>query len=634
MAYSPENPFAPAPRQYSQDNPFAGDAGPKPRRFGLGALRPLTQGATLSWGDEIASGIRALAEGVVPGGPTMGEAYRASMDIEKEGLDKYRSAHPKTALGLELGGGLVSGLAATAATGGLGGAALTPTLTRAIATGAGIGAMEGAGSASGGLGQRTLGAGKGAALGAATTGALGGAAKGVRKLLPIGPRKDLTKLAQAAADDETSLTAIANAGRTSTKPLIAADLGGENLRGLTRALRTQPGPARNEITEMVHERAGGAEERIINDLLETTGLKTRTNVVRTADDIIAERAANAAPLYEAAHSVAVKDDRIRKFLKIPQFKDAYNRFARIAAVEGEDLPPWEKLVEEGGAIPVRALDMLKRGMDDVIDSGLRGGSMGKAEARALRGKLNEMLDVVDENVPEFMQARAYYKGESELLEALETGRTLFKKHPDEIAKVLKDPKLTAGEKDLMRRGMFESLMDRIENIGTGSDIARRVGDKTMDLKRLRLLFEDDAAFDEFRKRLGDEARMHGTKNFLTAGSQTADKLAELADDGDKLEQLMGIAGVAFGSPTAAATVGLRSLSALGRERARAASAKRLQPVLTAKGAGISNALDALKRTAKTEETAREARHLRRLPFAALFASLLAGNRSAPQGRSQ
>jgi hypothetical protein len=589
--------------------------------LGLNALRTFGQGASLGFADE--------AVGAVRGALSPNLSVSQGIERERAGVDRYKEDHKVFAPLLEVGGGIASSVAAGLLTGG---ATVPATLGRAVKLGAGYGAAAGVGTSEGGIKERAIGGAVGAGLGAATAGGLGKLGIGVAKATPGPERKALNQLARRAQSDETSLSAIMDEADKATKPLVMADYGGENLQGAMRGARTIPGKAKNEIPEMLHERSAGAEERVLDDLLQTTGIKDRTNTFQKAEDIIKERAETSRPLYQAAHAVEVKDDRLRKFFDIPEFQEAYKGAERIARLEGGSIPSLEKMIKDGGAIPVKAIDYLKRGLDDMIDSGAGSGNSARSNAAgALRKLKNEMLDVTDELVPEFMEARGFYRGESELLEALESGRGLFKMHPDQAAQVLKNPKLSQGERDLMKRGMFEALADRIENIPTGNDIARRVGDRTLDRKRLRLLFDDDASFDRFKELLGQEARMHRTKNFQLGGSNTADKVMELAD-------LAGVGGfermadMVGSNPMGMLRGGLRALGRRLDESTGEATAEKLSPVLTAQGRQIRPELEKLKGLAKTAEEERRRKQLRVLPGAGAAAGYFGGGQESNRRR--
>ncbi|HKB53367.1 MAG TPA: hypothetical protein VKD22_05150, partial [Ramlibacter sp.] len=292
------------------------------------------------------------------------------------------------------------------------------------------------------------------------------------------------------------------------------------------------------IDATLSSRMAGQEDRLITDALSAAGVKGRTNVVQRAEDMIAERAANAKPLYDAARSFEVKDPRVLSVFEIPQFQQAYQRARAIAKLEGEELPdiftygpshmgaaPITGV--QAKSIPVGALDYVKRGMDDVIDSGMRGGGLGKPMASALRGKLKGMLGAVDELVPEYAQARGQYAGDSALMEAFDAGKGHFNLHPDEAAAAMKG--MTEGEKDLYRKGAVEALAAKLESTPSRMDITKRrpLDSSTLDQKRLQLLFGDK--FGAFQQSVADEVRMARGAQQVTGGSNTADKLADLAD---------------------------------------------------------------------------------------------------------
>jgi hypothetical protein len=495
------------------------------------AGRAVIQGRTLGAGDEIVGAVR----GALPGGPTISEA----IDEERAGLDSL----PKGGrLITELGGGFKTAFQLAKAPGRL----------KALANPVVEGAFTGAASAEGGVKERGFGAGIGAMLGKAgdvTVRAVSGA---VRPAVSRASGELLDMKAKAGA----SLQGIAQRLGKGKPSTLADEIGDEGLRKLRSARAISP-VAGQQIDNALATRRAGQEERILSDLLETTGIGGRTNTSKASRAMIAERAEGSRPLYRAAHSLEVRDDRIDKFLKIPQFQQAYLRAQRLARLEGDELPeifetkpgmhgPRIVGVKKGLSVPVKALDYLKRGVDEIADPSVPGTEMGRGEARAVRGKLNEMLDVVDELVPEFAEARAYYKGESDLIEALEQGRKLFQMHPDEAAEILANPKLTDGERELLRKGMMESVADRVENVASRADVTKRkpLDDSTMDRKRLRLLFDDDASFEAFKDRLAEEVKLAKGEDMIRGGSNTADKLMDIAemagvDVGDVLNMASG-----------------------------------------------------------------------------------------------
>lgn len=624
---------------------------PKTALLGLNALRTVGQGATLGFADEAIGGLSALGH-MLPGGKSPGEAYSDTVEGEREGIQRYREDHPIAAPIAEIAGGLVTAIPFGGA--GVGKAAVS-TLPRAIATGAALGTVAGIGQGEGLEGRAKSGLAGGAA-GAVTAGALGVAGKGLRKLLPLASRRGLSQLTRGAAADETSLSAIAEEampspntlGRVSSgKPLIMADYGGENLRGLTRATRTLPGAGKNAIPEVLAGRSAQQQERILGDLLETTGKGTRENVYQTMQDIIESKRAVGDDLFENVFKETPEIDisAVGDLLNRPSMKAAVNFAIRNAEERGGNLNPksglselqalakyFDKPAEVGTKISSRQAYEIKLAMDRLARMGqknpdLFAQAMGTADRNALRyvnETRKELLKRLDENVPNLDSARKIFGGEASLQDAFDEGGDFWspKMHPDLLARKMAD--MSEGERDLYSRRALEGLFDKLDQASTRNDLTKRrpLDEVPWDRKKLRLLFPSEEAFDEFKNRLAKEVRMGGTEDFVMAGSQTADKLAEMVgmtgmDMGDLL-------GVATGNPTGIIKKGLAKIGQRSADRSAKEVAGEVLPVLRASGQGIRTELEALKSKAATEEAARETKSLRRLPAASLLAALLAG----------
>jgi hypothetical protein len=165
------------------------------------------QGLTFGWGDELVAGtlatIASLA-GDIPEGQDWDNAYEDIRNSINQDTEAFAARNPKTALGAEIAGGLLTGGAGLAK----GSAALvkpTHSLLRKGATLAGIGAtgggVQGAGSAK--EGERIEGAKKGAAVGAVAA-PIGAAVIG-SITRAIGNRKEIGKLlADGKIDSKTA----------------------------------------------------------------------------------------------------------------------------------------------------------------------------------------------------------------------------------------------------------------------------------------------------------------------------------------------------------------------------------------------------------------------------------------------
>jgi len=120
-------------------------------------------GASLGSLDEIVGAISAVPA-LVPGGQSPGEAFTKGRGQFNAEIEDFSNRNPKTALGLQIGGGLASGVGAPAALGALRGGGKLATFLKGLGVATGEGAFAGAASAE--PGSRGAGAAGGAALGA------------------------------------------------------------------------------------------------------------------------------------------------------------------------------------------------------------------------------------------------------------------------------------------------------------------------------------------------------------------------------------------------------------------------------------------------------------------------------------
>ena len=357
-------------------------------------------------------------------------------------------------------------------------------------------------------------------------------------------------------------------------------------QGTARGAATVPGSAKEDIPAFLRERQTGQESRLIDDILELSDPNVRQTFRESTQEIMGRRSEAANPLYAAAYNtsdgstrtvardVVDPDGALRE---LPDFQMAYERGRSIARIEGVDIPP---LTDELVDIPVQAIDYMKRGVDDAIQGGEGSGrGMASHQARALTGRLRDMLEAVDEAVPEFGQARAVWRGGADEMEALEVGRRLFLDAPSDTQYLLNQ--MSEGEREMFLRGGVEAFAQRLENIPKGRDLtmARPLADRTLDIERMQMLFPSEEAYEAFQAKVANEARMGSSNRFVTQQSATVDKSLEVAE-------LMGMDATAVMSGGGMASMALRA----GREalRGRMTSysgdvAEQMTPLLTAQG---------------------------------------------------
>lgn len=194
-------------------------------------LDPFVQGTTFGWGDEM----RGAVQGVLAGmqGGDFGSVYDQTVDESRNALGRERQVNPWGSIGAEMGGAI--------ATTALGGKVLGPVagavgfnapatlLGRTIAgglSGAGQGALYGAGGADGNLGDRVKGAAVGGSIGGAVGAAIPLASNAIAQMGQRGQQAAVLNAAAKAAPSADDLKSSASAmfeQATGGTPLAVSD---------------------------------------------------------------------------------------------------------------------------------------------------------------------------------------------------------------------------------------------------------------------------------------------------------------------------------------------------------------------------------------------------------------------------
>lgn len=574
--------------------------------YGMGVTRAAAAGASMGTSPYLIGAARGLSPDM-----TMGEG----IDRETEGLDRFRTDHPGTALGVELAaammvpvpwtklGALRSGVRgvqaarATSAGARLGARAVNAGGNIA-AKGAIEGGITGAAEARGGLGARAAGATIGAGIGAVAPKALGyvgraggrvlGAMPGVSRAAAQGGLPILTPeersaemLIDAFTDDATAQAAsterrgiqgphapalvgareVVREASEAGKPFTIMDAGGRNVMGVARGAQTRGGVAKEAIPDMLAARAGDTEQRVVSDLLNTTG-GNRQDAFATADAIIARREAEAAPLYDALRAQfpaerPVKIEGLDALAGRPSFEAAIDEAERIIRESGGELSQPLRLKTKDGRTVIRPLSfdeaqLLKQAHDDVADMAgarapIESGGTGKTRQAKQKGTHALLMDALDGKFDGYREARDAFAGPSAIHKAHNLGTEFHKTAPERVRQLTQD--MSASERSAYRASALESFItNRVETIGETHDFSSRLTNNTRKKALMRELFDSEAHYNAFRELLGKEARMHASNRFMTQQSNTADKLMELSELFDV--NLGDVASAAAGSPHA------------------------------------------------------------------------------------
>lgn len=520
--YSADNPFASSAKTYSPDNPFAAKpvesdgagrtwevekrfTGPQfnPAGFAAGlqsTARALAHGVSGGVDEEVVGTLR----GILPGGKTPAEAIkeeraktnalpapaRAAGDIVgmlygTSKLGKALESAPMLGRILANGGvaavtaagsnannsvkdALTSAALAAPVGAGLGYGfekALGANATRALTT---IGGAAGASQGHGFMDRTEKGAlgaagGYGLARGGAKLGAKAASAFGLDGVLQTVEDRGLSKLGKALGRAGIKEEAIAAAGKEGIPgtTILEVDKPGGPIVRLGAQVARIPSTGGAKLGEFVGERAALAPSSAEKYVKRALGSKYEA-VNPKAAAIKTTVSAEAAPHYEAAYGHSVSGEILSPYLTEPRFKQALERGLRLAKLEGEDIPD---NLDFNGQVPVKVVDYWKQGLDEVIQSGKQKGGIASKEAKALRKKLNEMVSRVDEQVPEYKEARRVY---GEAAQRQREGLTKQKLTADHIrgnSRTMQNAKDEAdfGESVTMPKGL--NLLDMLTKFG-------------------------------------------------------------------------------------------------------------------------------------------------------------------------
>ena len=529
--------------------------------------RTVAQGLTLGFADEIEAGLRN--PGLLLGLDSSKQEYARDVANARGAVSGYREDYPGRSASLEMGGALIP-LAGSYAASLLTGGAATPTaatttanvsrlaskipqLIRNMGKGAAIGGAEGmaygVGTQEGNLSQRDF------LNSDAKTGA------GIGLVMPVGmrglggiynsARNPVTKAERAfegLMGNEMGGADITDMyqARNFDKPEMAADLNDSMSRRLA-ALEGMTGSQGNVIGTQLANRTARQGERIIDDLTDTTEVPLN-NTDEYARKVMARRRGQASPLYESAYEAGkvIDDAPINDMLRSADMRSAYNDGLRIynsqnsaRALRGEqklpELPDFPDFAKgEPANLGLRELDNIYRGMRTQSDTAYQSGN--GALGQTLKDEADALKDRLDNLIPEYGQARAVYRTDSEALGALKDGRGFWKKG-NISSRTLKDDMkgLDPASRELYRMGAIDQLRldiratQKVDGKGY-ADAANKFFSRGDQRDRTRLLFPDgaegDQAFNAFENRLRQENQMMDTMS-RTKGSRTTPLAGEV-----------------------------------------------------------------------------------------------------------
>lgn len=524
--------------------------------------RPFQKRPTLTQEEEAKGLARALVgQGAMMGFGEEAEAayktrlgstgdYQQEVQKIRQEMAKYKAGSPFLAPAAEFVGGLATGagLAGAAAKGATGARALA---TRLAASGAGQGAITGAGVTEGDAADRVT----GALFGGTVGGALGAAAGAVARRAGTAAARGGLRAApgvQAVEDAMASLnqtpqqlaSRAAQMAADSPESRVIDVLGQPGVR-IGRRIEALGGEGGERVSKTMRERLTNRPERLQGVLTRTTG-KARENVIETIEQSVDRGKKASAPLYEAfKRNPPAEIPEVDAVLDTPFGRMVLDRARRNAANERRVFMEAAKPATETGMVdqfgdPImteakaakhypQSLDDIKKAMDDVIYEGRMGtvqpgqGGLLPGEVGAAKQLRGEFLNAVDATFGNYAEARAAWAGEKAVRDALEIGEDLAKRttKPGEIAKAIGEF-TDASELEFFQRGWLNAQLDKVD---AGSLTARQIRTPLYS-KQLREVFGDKT--DDIMRGLLTEVELAENAGQVIGGSRTAPLQQDIA----------------------------------------------------------------------------------------------------------
>ena len=533
-------------------------------QFAGAVAREIAGGVMYEWGDEVEAFFRTLVTD---------ETYDEAKNQINEERQTFQNIDPTATALMNVGGGIIGGAAEGAAAARLGmqlPQMLQPTtgqpirnIARSATSGAASGAGAGALTAAGADQNVGIGAAIGAATGGTITPAVDLGRAGLQRLLsgsggntPIGPpsatndydpnNRALRKLLTSIEDD-TGLRgdAAVNAARQRLGEFEAAqrgaevampDLAGRNLRKTTDALVSTPGPASQQISDMLYNRQSGQRERLLDTL--QRNLAEGTDPERFAAQM-AEQRAELSPRYQAIQNDLMQDPTYQQiYERDPRFADAQRSIQVNAEYLGE--PTGGAIRTDQGIRPgpytVRDLENTRQGVGYMIDRRpVESGYVSGAERRSLSKNLNEFMSAADVESPAYQQLRREGYDTRLMQELNLQGYTEIPRMPPERLQNFVAGR-TEAEMNAMRSGFVQKLKDQMnEKTAIAGDRTRDWSSPNMQ-RRIEILFPTPEKYAQFQREMDAERRMSESAGYVLGNSRTAERLASQDELGGMTSQ--------------------------------------------------------------------------------------------------
>mgnify|MGYP003647252544 FL=1 len=532
----------------------------------------LGQGTALGFGDEIEGFVRGLYSAATEG-RDISQAINAGIDEVRAKNKKFEDENFKTAMALQVGGGLLTGGMGAGRALAAKGLSLGQKMYRGAKVGGGIGAVTGAGMSEGGLTSdgmynRAIGAGLGATLGATGGVVLPGAGALIKKgstavsrVLPDIPRMGFsggsTRQAEGLFRNQAAGSGL-NAqslkqGLDELGPQgVVADLGNRNVRDLARFAGNKD--INKTAQDMLQKRNVEQGLRIEAQIDKQIADKSLGRYLLETNEL---RRLDANKNYGKLRETPVElSSNLKGFFQNVEIQDAYKGAKKIAGVKGEKLTPLFTKDKKTGVKTylkpdMKTLDYIKQAMDDKVDAAFRGSNPAPRLGDALKTLRNNFRNHVDELVPEYKQVRSNYAGHSAAMESAEEGAKFINSKTYYMPNI---KEMGAHELEAFKVGVADALRYKVLSPQDGADVTKKIFGSELNRRRLKLAFGSDAKgkadYKEFEKVIKNEIKMGETNAAVSSGSRTHPMAMDEANYAKPFNLISDSTGAIMGNPMA------------------------------------------------------------------------------------
>lgn len=305
---------------------------------------------------------------------------------------------------------------------------------------------------------------------------------------------------------------FANKAQQSGRSVL--EVGDDDLIALAQEARQQsPKAYKNfdKATEAFNDTQNARNTSVVNDAFGSRG--KYDNI----DEVTKLAREQAQPFYDNLQNVG----DLSKINPAIEQNIALNPFLRreVSGVLADPLYQAEYGVNKMPLTDWRVLDQVNRSINDKISAAVRAGEADKV--RLLEKQKYQLLNMVDDVVPEYKVARGIYEAEHNALKAQKIGEdTLFDSNTsaDKLSRTMKD--MSDYEKRSLQIGAREKLMNVIEGRENQTLGLKKLNNEQTQSK-LKLILGNKA--DDFINYAKDEVKAMRNVNKLTKGSQTSEK---------------------------------------------------------------------------------------------------------------